>query len=104
MSASLASQILKDLLLRPWYRRLVTSFSSLAALESEFTFLSSLKAEVDQGLVEEQAQAQKRAAERASDAQRKAAEASGTRFDGQIVERRSSLGRSLNPQAPPGAI
>jgi hypothetical protein len=58
LSTNLASQILKALL--PRYRQMVTSFSSLAALESDITFLDSLKAEAEQGLAEELRAAEER--------------------------------------------
>ena len=75
-----ASQILSGLLNNPRYRRLVQSFSSLAALDEEYRFLESLKSEATAQLVTEQRTAQEKAS-------KQSAEASQARFDLQQGER-----------------
>jgi hypothetical protein len=51
LSASLASQILRDLLSgHPRYRQMVTAFQGLSGLENDLTFLTDLKAETEQAL------------------------------------------------------
>jgi len=61
LSASLAAQILKDLLSRfPRYRQKVNGFDALACLESDITFLHSLEAEAEQGFAEELRAAEQR--------------------------------------------
>jgi hypothetical protein len=77
LSGSLAAQILKDLLSSgPRYRQMVAAFDALARLESDQTFLQSLKADADGELAQEQ-----RATELKRERERKAEEASHTRSE-----------------------
>ena len=63
LSASLASQILKDLLSgQSRYRQMVVTFQGLAGLESDLTVLTNLKTETEQALAVELREAEERAA------------------------------------------
>jgi hypothetical protein len=64
LSASLASQILKDLLSGiSRYRPMVTAFQGLAGLENDLTVLTNLKAETEQALAVELRETEERAAQ-----------------------------------------
>jgi SpoVK/Ycf46/Vps4 family AAA+-type ATPase len=76
----------------PRFRQLVNSFSSLASLEGELTFLESLKTEANQGLFEEQRAAEQRAAElRAAELRAEELRAA------QAESQRSQVGEGRNP-------
>jgi DNA replication protein DnaC len=76
-----AAEILQRLIAtNPRYRQLVKSFSSLASLESEITFVESLKAEADRGLFEELRAEELRAAQ-AESQRSQVGEGGNTSFD-----------------------
>jgi hypothetical protein len=60
LCASVASQILRNLLAIPQHQQLVSAFEALACLDGDITFLQSLEPEIEKGLAEELRTAEQR--------------------------------------------